>query len=83
MSIGTGRGMFPGTAALALRGGAAGVRMSVGCGSSCGLGARSRVCLPIAKPGRRPMAFAAAAVTPEKRRQRNAELPVAVENIFS
>ena len=29
----------------------------------------------ISKPGRRPMAFAAAAVTPEKRRQRNAAPP--------
>ena len=29
----------------------------------------------IDKPGRRPMAFAAAAVTPEKRRQRNAKTP--------
>jgi len=39
-----------------------------------GLGQESRL-HSIAKPGRRPMAFAAAAVTPEKRRQENAVPP--------
>jgi len=38
MSIGTGRGTVPWHSRLALRGRAAGVRMSVGCGSSAASG---------------------------------------------
>ena len=40
-----------------------------------GLGGQESRLPSIDKPGRRPMPFAAAAVTPEKRRQRNAEPP--------
>lgn len=61
---------------------AAGVRMRVGCGSSLALGREPR--LPwIDKPGRRPMAFAAAAVTAERKASRERRTPVAVETVFS
>src|SRR5262249_59324820 len=65
-SIGTGRDTLPGTAAPALRRGAAGVRMCVGCGSSVAVGPGAA---PAAddKPGRGGAALAPAAVHPGPR----------------
>src|SRR5262245_25176533 len=56
------------------RSGAAGVRMSVGCGSSAALGPGVA---PVAdsKPGRRGRALPTAAVTSEKRRQEECRSP--------
>jgi hypothetical protein len=60
----------------------AGVRRSVGCGSP---GPSGPGAAPVAdsKPDRQGRVLRTAAVTPEKRRQGKAPLPVAVENIFS
>ena len=66
----------------ALRGRAAGVRMTVGCGSSAAFGPGAAPATD-SKPGRRGRALTTAAVTPEKRRQEERRSPVAVENILS
>src|SRR5262249_48225008 len=58
----------------ALRGRAAGVRMSVGCGRSVAVSQGPRL-PPVAQPGRRAVAFATAAVTQEQRRTSRLDVP--------
>ena len=81
-SIGTGRGLLLGTAAPFRGTGPPESACVLGAARLWPWGQESRP-PRIDESGRRPMAFAAAAMTPEKRRQRNAKNPVAVENIFS
>src|SRR5881398_3182799 len=67
-------GLVPRHSRLAPRGWAAGVRMSVGCGSSWPLGPGAASAAD-RKPGRRGRVLPAAAVTPEKRRQEERRSP--------
>jgi hypothetical protein len=59
-------GLDPRHSRPVLRSGAAGVRMSVGCGSSCGRRGRESRLPGISQPGRREIAFATAAVSPDR-----------------